>query len=421
MPSQRSDRMSPNLALNQAVAQRQAAGEDIVHLGFGEARFPVLPGLAERLAAGAAYSSYGAVQGSPRLRGAAAGYFTRRALPTDPDQVMVAPGSKPLLMALQLALPGDVVLPRPAWNSYRPQVELAGKRAFGAPIPKECGGVPDPSSLRELLRAARRQGDDPRIMVLTLPDNPTGTLAPPETVRELCGIARDEGLVIISDEIYRDILHDPDTPFLSPAEVAPERTVVTVGLSKALALGGWRIGAARFPAGPWGERTRRTVAAVASEVWSTLAAPMQEAGAYAFDEPEEIRTRLRAAARLHGAAARAVYERAVQAGAVCRPPQGAFYVYPDFEPLRGRLAARGVRDSDSLTRHLLDEHGVAVLAGHHLGDDTDALRFKAAVSLLYGNTAELQLRALDAPDPLRLPHIAAVLDRIGDVFASLGA
>ncbi|WP_407554658.1 pyridoxal phosphate-dependent aminotransferase [Streptomyces sp. Pv4-95] len=412
---------SPNLALNQLVDQRRAAGDHLVHLAFGEARLPVLPQLTAQLAAGAARSAYGPVAGAQDVRDAVAGYFTRRRLPTDADRVVVAPGSKPLLMALQLVIPGDVLLPRPAWNTYAPQAEYAGKRVFGVPIPAECGGVPDPGVLRATIRRARAAGGDPRLLVLTLPDNPTGTLAPPPVIRELCAVAEAEDLLIVSDEIYRDIVHHPDTtPFLSPAEVAPERTVVTTGLSKTLGVGGWRIGAARFPAGETGALLRDAVVSAASELWSTLAGPMQQVARYAFEEPPEIVERMRASARLHGAVARAVHRIAVDAGATCRPPTGGFYVYPDFEPLRGRLAGRGVTDSASLAARLLDDSGIVVLAGHLLGDDPRALRFKAATSLLYGDPQQ-QEEALHADDPTRLPHIAGELTRIAEAFDRIRA
>ncbi|WNI23568.1 aminotransferase class I/II-fold pyridoxal phosphate-dependent enzyme [Streptomyces sp. ITFR-16] len=411
-------RMSPNLALNQLVAQRQAAGEQLVHLGFGESRLPAFGPLVERLVAGAHRNAYGPVAGSAEVREAAAGYFGRRRLPTDPEQIVVAPGSKPLLMAVNLTVPGDVLLPRPAWNTYAPQARLAGKHPIAVPIPQECGGVPDPAVLRETIRAARTLGHDPRIMVLTLPDNPTGTLAPPAMIRELCAIAEEEGLLIVSDEIYRDVMHDPDADYLSPAEVAPGITVVATGLSKSLAVGGWRIGVARFPEGPWGEWIRGGVVSVASEIWSTLAGPMQEVAAYAFAEPEEVRDRLRASARLHGAVAREVHRITVDAGARCRPPTGAFYVYPDFEPVREELAKHDVDDSASLARRMLDL-GIVVLAGHLLGDEPGALRFKCATSMLYGADAEQQERSLAADDPLALPHVRSVLDRIEESFQRL--
>ena len=80
------------------------------------------------------------------------------------------------------------------------------------------------------------------------------------TVRAVCEIAHAHDMWVISDEIYRDLVHDSERPFLSPAEVIPDQTVVTTGLSKSLALGGWRIGVARFPgskrreAHVWGPR-----------------------------------------------------------------------------------------------------------------------------------------------------------------------
>ncbi|MDL4817268.1 pyridoxal phosphate-dependent aminotransferase [Actinomadura opuntiae] len=414
-------RISPNLALNQLVARRRAAGESIVHLGFGEARLPVFPPLLERLAAGAGRNTYGPVAGGAQVRGAIAGYFTRRRIPTEPEQVIVAPGSKPLLLALHMAVPGDVLLPRPCWNTYAPQAELAGKAAWGVPIPDECGGVPDPIALRHTIRAARAAGHDPRILMLTLPDNPTGTLASPELVRDICGIAEKEDLLIVSDEIYRDIVHDPQRPVLSPAELAPERTVVTTGLSKSHALGGWRIGVARFPADRRGRQIHDTVTAIASEIWSTLAGPMQEVAAYAYTEPPELREHLTAVTRLHAAVARAVHRGVTAAGALCRPPAGGFYVYPDLAPMRERLARRAITDSPSLQRQLLDEFGIAVLAGHDLGDDVHALRFKVATGQLYGETPEQQWAALHADDPLQLRHITDVLTRIEESFAKLCA
>lgn len=409
--------ISPNLALDELVAARRALGEPVVHLGFGEARLPVFEPLVQRLTEGASRNNYGPVVGDLEARSAVAGYFTRRRLPTDPEQVVLAPGSKPLLAALQLTVPGDVLLPRPCWNTYAPQAELAGHAVLRVDVPEPCGGIPEPAALDETVRAARSAGRDPRLMVLTLPDNPTGTLAPPDLVRQVCAVAREHDLLIVSDEIYRDVIHDPATPMLSPAEVAPERTVVTTGLSKSLALGGWRIGAARFPEGDYGDGLRRAVAAVASEIWSTLAGPMQHVAAYAFSEPPEILDHLAASARLHGAVAHAVYAIMRGVGAACREPTAGFYVYPDFEARRTDLARLSVRDSASLQECLLERYGVAVLGGHHHGDDERALRFRAATSMLYGETPEQRLAALSSPDPAALPHIARELSVLEENLA----
>ncbi|MDN3354914.1 pyridoxal phosphate-dependent aminotransferase [Actinomadura sp. DC4] len=411
--------VSPNLALDQRLSRRIAAGERVVHLGLGESRLPVHPALVDRLATAAEAHSYGPVAGGESVLRAGAGYFGRRRLPTAPDQIVIAPGSKAALFALIAALPGDVVLPQPCWVSYAAQTLFAGRRVIGVPVPADCGGVPDPSLLRERITEARRRGEDPRIVILTVPDNPTGTTAAPETVRRVCAVAEAEGLVVLSDEIYRDIRHDPAVPYLSAAEVLPARTVVVTGLSKNLALGGWRIGVARFPPGAWGHDLRAKVLAVGSEVWSTVAAPMQEVAAYAFSEPPEIVEHLEASARLHGTVAAAVHRAVVAAGARCNPPQGGFYVYPDFEPVRAVLAAKGIVDAAGLQSYLLDRWGIGVLGGHHFGDEPGGLRFRAATSQLYGLTADEQWASLRSADPTGLPHVAGQLARLREAFTAL--
>src|SRR5262249_37950101 len=113
-------------------------------------------------------------------------------------------------------------------------------------------------------------------------------------------------LVIICDEIYRDLVHDPATPLLSPAEAAPARTVITTGASKNLALGGWRIGVARMPAGPLGHRLRRSLLGVGSEIWSAPAAPVQQAAALAFSDSPPISRRIASSRALPASIARAV-------------------------------------------------------------------------------------------------------------------
>jgi aspartate/methionine/tyrosine aminotransferase len=250
--------------------------------------------------------------------------------------------------------------------------------------------------------------------VVTLPDNPTGTLARPETVRRMCEVARELDLIIIADQIYRDLVFDQTTDFPCPARYAPERTVVTTALSKNLALGGWRIGVALLPEALSGLRDR--LAGVASEIWSCPSGPTQQAAAYAFAEPPEVVERVAASRRLHETVARAMAERFTAVGARVPRPQGGFYLYPDFEDLRERL---GVGTSPELSALLLDRYGVGVLPGSAFGDAPEALRLRVATSLLYGETDEQRLTALTSPDPVGLPWIAAALDRATEVLTDL--
>jgi aspartate aminotransferase len=412
--------VSATLAANEALDRRRRSGAPVLPMAFGEAGLPVPPTLRTALAEATGHAAYGPVAGSAELREAAAGYWGRRALPVDPGLVVCGPGSKPLLFALLVAIGGDVVVPQPSWVSYAAQSRLLGGRPLFVPSLPGQGGVPDPDLLASAVSDARSRGRDIRAVVVTLPDNPTGMVASPEFVQKLAEVARSLDLVIISDEIYRDLIHEPGTPFRSPAEIAPERTVVTTALSKNLALGGWRIGVARLPDSPHGHDLHRELLGVASEVWSSTSGPTQYAAAYAFREPPELVERVALSRRLHATVARAVAGKFAIAGASVRPPQAAFYVYPDFAPLRAELAGRhGIETGADLSRLLLERYGVGVLAGSAFGEPDGALRLRVATSLIYGETDEQRSAALAAPDAVTLPWIDKALGRLGEVLSDL--
>ncbi|RFU40137.1 pyridoxal phosphate-dependent aminotransferase [Actinomadura logoneensis] len=412
--------LSATLAVNEALARRSRAGLPVLPMGFGEAGIPIHPALTEALSAGADRGGYGPVAGSDELREAVAGYWTRRGLPTDADRIVAGPGSKPLLFALLLALGGAVAVPAPSWVSYAAQAALLDDDAVMLATPPGEGGVPSPALLADACVRARAAGRPLRAVVVTLPDNPTGTLASAGTIQRLCEVARDHDLVIISDEIYRDLVHDPEESVPSPSRWAPERTVLSTALSKNLAAGGWRVGVVRVPDGPFGARLRDSLTGIASEIWSSAPAPVQHAAAYAFGEPAELVERIDASRRLHSAVVRAVAGRFTAAGARVPRPQGGFYLYPDLEPLRDRLdGEHGVTTGAGLTGLLLERYGVGVLPGSAFGDDPGALRMRVAPSLLYGADDEHRLAALEASDPVALPWIAGALDRLSEVLADL--
>ncbi|MEU8122858.1 pyridoxal phosphate-dependent aminotransferase [Spirillospora sp. NPDC049024] len=414
--------LSATLAVNEAIARKRRRGERVLPLGFGEAGIPIHPALTRELGAAAGRGGYGPVAGTAALRAAAAGYWARHGLPTDPGAVVAGPGSKPLLFALLTALGGDVVVAAPSWVSYAAQASLAGLDPIRVATPPGEGGVPSPALLADAVVRARARGRDVRAVVVTLPDNPTGTIASEATVRRLCAVAREQDLVVISDEIYRDLVHAPGAAVPSPARYAPERTVVTTALSKSLAAGGWRIGVARLPDGPFGRALRDSLLGVASEIWSSAPAPMQHAAAFAFAEPPELVEHVDRSRRLHAAVTGAVADRFAAAGARVTRPEAAFYVYPDFGPMRDALEAdHGIRTGAELTHLLLERYGVGVLPGSSFGDAPTALRMRVAPSLLYGEDDEQRLAALASPSPASLPWIASALDRLSEVLDDLSA
>jgi aspartate aminotransferase len=413
--------VSATLAANEVLIRKRQAGEPVLPLSFGEAGLPVHPVLRAALAGAAGANAYGPVAGRPALREAAAGYWTRRGLPTSAEAMISGPGSKSLLYGLLLAIGDGVAVPQPSWVSYAAQAAIAGASPHFVPTRPGEGGVCDPALLAGAVTRARAAGRPIRSVIVTLPDNPTGRLAEPATVRALAEVAAEHGLVIISDEIYRDLTFGSAPALASPADFAPDNTVITTGLSKNLALGGWRIGVARLPDGQLGDALRGPLLGIGSEIWSAAAGPVQEAAALAFREPPELTERIARSRALHEAVARAVADRFAAAGLIVPQPQAAFYQYPDFAPWREHLAARhGITTGAGLAGHLLDRYGMAVLPASAFGEEEPALRMRVATSLLYGDSESQREQALAADHPAGLPWIAASLRRLEDILAGLG-
>jgi len=420
--------VSATLAANEVLDSRRHRGDPVLPMAFGEAGLPVHQSLREALADAAATGSnaYGPVAGSAALRTAAASYWNRRDLPTDPADVVCGPGSKALLYALVAAIGGDIAVPQPSWVSYAAQASLAGATALLVPAASAGGGVPDAAALDRAVTAARADGRPVRAVIVTLPDNPTGRLPSPGALRAMCEVAERHDLIIISDEIYRDLVFDDAPPFETPTTLFPKRTVVTTGLSKNLALGGWRLGVARLPSGELGRELRDRLLAIGSEIWSAPANPVQHAAAYAFTEPAELTEHVTRSRRLHAAVAKAVALRFVAYGARVARPQAAFYVYPDFSPLADHLLGRhGVTSDERLADLLLRRYGVGVLPASAFGEQPWRLRLRVATGMLYGETGAQRAAALAAAgadaDPCDLPWIAAALERLEEVLAEVSS
>ncbi|MFJ1968493.1 aminotransferase class I/II-fold pyridoxal phosphate-dependent enzyme [Streptomyces sp. NPDC087903] len=381
---------------------------------------PVLPELAAVLARSASRPQSEPVGGGPALLAAACGYWDRRGLPAEPDRVVAAPGAPSLLLALTAALGGDVLVPRPCAAWWAPYARLLGRPVFHVATPAESGGVPDPYALLETVRRIRTEGGDPRLLVLSLADDPTATVAPPEALHAAAEAAAAEGLYLVSDETWRDTLHAPhDTVVLSPAEMLPGRVTVVTDLAGALLPPGWPAAAARFPADEEGAALRARVLDVLTALGARVAGPVAAAAAHALTEPEPVTARVAAAVRLHAPVAAAVHRAVVAAGAVARPPQAGRHLYADLGPLRGALAAHGVGDAQELEDFLADRLGMPAPGGHRFGDDLGALRVRLSTGPLLGDTDEERAECLRSPSPLELPHVQRALVQLESVFDDL--
>lgn len=293
--------------------------------GHGPVRYgPPLPGQDLPVPPGLAAAATGAhtepTGGGPALLDAALAYWARRGLSADRHRTAAAPGAPALLLALTAALGGDVLVPRPCAAWWAPQARLLGRSVFHVGTPAECGGVPDPYALLETVRRVRAEGGDPRLLVLSVADDPTATVAPPEVVHETIEAAVGEGLHVVSDETWRDTLHEPhDTVFLSPAEMLPEHVTVLTDLAGPFLPPGWPAAIARFPANDTGVRLHDRVLDVLTALDARIAAPVAAAAAYALAEPDDITHRLAASVRLHARVATAAHRTLVAVDALARP------------------------------------------------------------------------------------------------------
>jgi aspartate aminotransferase len=425
---------SPTLAINEAVARRQEEGRPTIHLGFGEATFPLHPMLRQALERAIERTGYAPVAGVLRLRQAIASYIERtRGVACSAEQVVVGPGSKPLIYALLQVLDGDVLVPQPSWVSYIPQAHLAGRQAIIVATDPTDQQRLTPDALADAVTRARAMGANPRILVVNSPGNPTGGMFAREDVATMVAWARAAGVTIVSDEIYAELAHGW-RPHCSPASLYPEGSILTGGLSKAFSAGGWRLGYAIMPAGERGSLLGTALRAVASEIWSAAATPIEEAAITAFTPADDLESYVRRAARLHGHVTHALYRSLRALGILCPKPAGAFYLYPDFAAWQAPLARLGVTTSAQLAQYLLDEWDIATLPGTAFGEEPVTLRLRLATSMLYGSPRDLDLWHMlaqvdhlplpgttDEPCRLELPELTRAQQRWGEVIARLDA
>jgi len=377
-------KMSSTLAINAKVSELEAEGESVLQLGFGEARFPVHPKILAALKEHATARSYLSVSGLPELRKKVAEYYRRRfKINADPARVIVGSGSKSLLFAALYALEGDVLLPTPSWVSYETQAQLVGKKIHEIPTRREDNYYLSPAQLRAGLKAARQERQSPAVLVLNSPHNPTGVMYPPKLLAELAEVAREEDLIVLSDEIYALTAYGT-VPHVSIARYYPEGTVVTGGLSKHLSLGGWRLGVAILPEGEFGAQLQQSMASIASSIWTTPAAPVQYAAVTAYSDDPDIDRYVHTCACIHGLVTGYLYGVLQSLGVPCAKPSGGFYLYPSFAPWREALARRhNVHTSQQLAEFLLDEEHIAILPGSDFGDDPAELTLRMSTSYLY--------------------------------------
>ncbi len=379
---------SPTLTMNDRIQEMRASGREIYHLGFGEARFPVHPKIAQALRENVQQRSYLPALGLPALRQEIAGFYTRHFdLPVTAAQVVIGPGSKSLLYAMLAALDGDIIMPTPAWSSYEDLATLTERPILEVPTDVDANYQINFDRIDAAITAVSQEWRRPDMLLVTTPHNPTGTVLSAANVQEMADFARERELMILSDEIYSMVTFDGLT-HTSPAHYYPEGTIIFGGLSKHMSLGGWRFGVAILPPGAAGEALARAVQAIAGCVWSCVAAPVQHAAMVAYSDDPDIEAYIRSCTQMHAVRTHFLYEALIEFGLPCPEPAGAFYLYPSFAKWREPLAARGVHSCRDLSLYLLDNYEIATLPGAIFGDDPQTLSLRLSTSFMDAETDE---------------------------------
>ncbi len=353
----------------------EAQGRSIIHLEIGEPDFDtplhIVEAAIEALRGGDTH--YTPAAGLPELRAAIAEEVSRtRGIPVEPEQVVVTPGGKPIMFFTILALAeegAEVIYPDPGFPIYESVIRFAGARPVPLPLREELGFAFDPDELRRLVTTRTR------LVIVNSPHNPTGAVIGREVLEELARLAQEYGFVVLSDEIYRRIVYDVEAPSIASLPGMAERTVILDGFSKTYAMTGWRLGYGVAPR--W---LAEHLVRLAVNCHSCVPGFTQRAGLAALRGPQDAVDRMVAEFRRRRDAVVAGLNSLP--GVRCAVPAGAFYVFPN-------VTGTG-RSASELARELLEQAGVAVLAGTAFGRYGEGY-----LRLSFANSLENLLEAID--------------------------
>ena len=363
---------SGTLAMTQKARELKASGKDIISLSIGEPDFNT----PEKITKAAIESllkhetdHYTPTLGLDALKQAISDFHLRKdGVKVDKQQVAVFAGAKFALYSTFQTLidPGDEVLvPVPYWVSYAEQITLAQ----GVPVFVKTSEKNAFKLTVDLLEKALT--DKTKLLILNSPSNPTGLTYSKEELYEISQWALNHQVFVIADEIYYELVHDvPSISVASLSEEIQNNTLVINGLSKSVAMTGWRLGYAFGPI-----EVIRALNDLTSHTTSNPAAVVQYAAIRAFQEDlqedkEAMRHQFQKRIELFHALIQEI------PGMSCVKPGGAFYLFVNIQEA---MKIVEVETSDAFALKLLEEVGVATVSGENFGC-TGYLRLSCASS-----------------------------------------
>ncbi len=270
----------------------------------------------------------------------------------DPEtEIMVTNGGMgAFALIMQVILePGDEVLIQdPQYLNFQKTITYCGGVAVPVPTTFESGFCMDAEEIRR-----RYVKGKTKMLIVNSPNNPTGEVVPEEKLREIAKVAVELDLLVLSDEVYGQLLYDGAKPLsIAQYEGMKERTIVVNSFSKAYAMTGWRLG---YVAGPRGIIDRMTK--VQEYFNSCINTPAQHGAVFALEHPEfieEIRKDFEERRKI------AIEGFSSINGIIPNDPKGAFYLFPSIK-------GTGM-DSTTFCNRLLDEAKVVCVPGNAFGE-----------------------------------------------------
>ena len=340
---------STTLAINEKSNELLSQGREVYKFGLGQSPFPVPESVAEELQKKAHEKDYLAVAGLEDLRIEIAKYHSDKNKHNySSSDIIVGPGSKELLFQIQFVLDYELILPTPSWVSYLPQAILMNKNFHFVKSNASINWDLNTQELDELCQKNKKA----KLLIINSPNNPSGTTF--SNLNEIVEVAKKNNLIIISDEIYCEL--DYEGKYKSITHLYPERTIINSGLSKWCGAGGWRLGFLAVPK----KLTEflKSLKSLASESYSTVNTPTQYASVEAYaNEHDQYKLKVRA---ILNAVGNYVYNNLKSNKVLIAPPQGAFYLMPEFKNKK-------YKTSSKLCEAILNETGVAMLPGSDFG------------------------------------------------------
>jgi aspartate aminotransferase len=355
---------SATLKVDGKAKALQAAGKPVISYAAGEPDFPTPQHIVEAAVLAARDPKnhrYTPAVGLPELREAIA-HKTKIDSGTEVTaaQVVVTNGGKQAVYQAFATLldPGDeVIVPTPFWTTYPEAIHLAG----GVPVEIFSGSEQNYLVTVDQLEKARTPRT--KVLLFVSPSNPTGSVHSREEVEAIGKWAYENGLWIITDEIYQNLTYDGLKAY-SITEVVPElidRTIMVNGVAKTYAMTGWRLG---WMAGPLD--AMKAAANLQSHLSSNVSNISQRAAIAALTGPQDEVLAMRDA--FDRRRILAVDELNKISGWVAPKPQGAFYVYSDVTGLLGKeWGGKKIETSLELCDYMLDAAEVALVPGEAFG------------------------------------------------------